>query len=118
VVAVARRLDVGERLVLLVLLAAVLSVVGLLVAGATVGTPAVNLPHEALIGRGEVPFMQTVKALGIDGGGVLAADHAQTPEWIVLSLVVGFGALWTACAVTLLWSSLRSDGDPTPDGIG
>ena len=115
-VAVARRLNVTERLVLLVLLAAVLSVLGLLIAVATASVPAVSLPHNALIGRGEVPFMQTVKALGISGGGFLTSGRAHTPLWITVSLVVGLGALWIVCAVATLWSTLRRDGVPIPDG--
>jgi len=104
----ATRLNVSERLVLLVTLAAVLSVLGFLIAGATVTTPALSLPRNALIPRGEIPFMQTVKELGANGGGFFTARHPQTPTWIIISLVVGFGSLWFVSAVALLRARLRT----------
>jgi hypothetical protein len=105
---VARRLNTVERLVLLIPLAALLSVLGFLIAGATATAPALRFPHVSLIPRGEVPFMQTVRALGTTGGGFLTAGRAQTPVWIIVLLVLGFGTLWIVCGAVMLRSSLRS----------
>jgi len=98
------RFNLAERVVLLAVLAALLAVLGLLVAGATttVPTTATHLSQQTLIPRGEIPFMQTVRALGTTGGGFFASREAQTPMWIIASLGAGFGAIWIVSSALLL----------------
>ncbi len=107
---IARSLGVTERLAILLVLAALFSVLGFFIAGVTVADPVVRLlPHvAALTPRGPIPFMQTVRSLGAAGGGFFLTGHPQTPTWIILTLVVGFGTLWGAVAVVILRPA-RSD---------
>jgi len=105
------RLNLAERTVLLASFAVLLAVLGLLIAGATAttGTLPLHIPHSGLIQRGEIPFMQTVKALDISGGGFLIANHPRTPPWIIAVLVVGFGTMWAISAWLLLRPSQAVD---------
>ncbi|HXW77935.1 MAG TPA: hypothetical protein VEJ84_00470 [Acidimicrobiales bacterium] len=102
----ARQLRIPERLAIVVGLGALFSVLGLLIARTTATTGALRLfpttTTTTLIPRGEIPFMQTVKALGTNGGDFFTLGHPQTPTWIIISLVVGFGAVWVAFAVAVL----------------
>ena len=98
-------MNFAERGVLLAAFAAVLAILGLLIAGvtATAGpTIPFHLPHSELIPRGEIPFMQTIRALGTNGGGFLRANHPGAPSWVITALVAGFGAVWAVSAWLLL----------------
>ena len=89
---VTSRLNVAERLLLVIGTAALFSVLGLLVAPTTATYP---------FPGGQIPFNQTVRVLA-PNGVAFSVNTSSTTPWIVIILAVGLGTIWVFLAGIVL----------------